>query len=125
MPRQNIYQLPATDLSRQRPKLTPISTLTKAERRAFNYIVAQNPHLGLADVLLVEAFAVSYCRTMGAKRKGTEIWERENRILLLTATKLRCTAQSYILPRGVGRTRAAQHGGPKPWDPLPDDTDDE
>jgi hypothetical protein len=124
MPRPNIYQLPTTDLSRQRPKLIPLSSLTKAECRAFNYLANQNPHLGLADVLLLEALAISFCRTMAAKREGSEIWERENRILLAIATKLRCTVQATVQPRSAARRRAEQqYVGPRPWE-LPNDKDD-
>jgi len=126
MPRPNIYQLPTTDLSRQRPKLIPLSSLTKAERRAFDYVAKTNPHLGLSDVLLLEALAISFCRTMLAKRKGSEIWERENRILMATATKLRCTVQACVEPRSAARARAQQPTGlRKPWDRDPDDEDED
>ena len=128
MPRPNIYALPI-DVSRSRPKLTPIGSLTKSERRAFDYTARQNPHLGLADVPLLEAFAMAYCRVAAAKRESAHVWERENRILLALGTKLRVTQQATTESRTAARRRAEQDDGRrKPWDldpvdPVLDDED--
>jgi hypothetical protein len=116
VPRPNIYALPI-DVSRSRPKLMPIGHLTKSERRVFDYTARQNPHLMLADVPILEAFAIAYCRTASAKRESAEVWERETRIMMALGTKLRITVQATVEPRTAARRRAEQDDGRrKPWD---------
>jgi hypothetical protein len=106
--------------------LTPIGSLTKAERRAFDYTAHQNPHLLLADVPLLEAFAMAYCRVAAAKRESADVWERENRILLALGTKLRVTQQATTESRTAARRRAGHDDGPRPWDrKLWDEPDDD
>ena len=62
------------DATHSRTKLSPIGSLSKAERKVFNHVADQNPHLRPADVPLLEAFAMAYCRVSAARKKSADIW---------------------------------------------------
>src|SRR5262245_46893968 len=94
------------DSTRSRPKLTPISSLSKQERRVFDHTARENPHLRTADVPLLEVFAMAYVRVSAARKKSAGVWERENRILLAIGTKLRVTQQAVTDSRTAARLRA-------------------
>jgi len=104
--------------SRSRPKLTPIGSLTKNERRAFDHTARQNPHLAPADIPMLELYSMAYCRAVAAKRKGPQVWEREARVVMALGTKLRLTPQATTEPRTAARRRAEQAFSyeRKPWD---------
>jgi hypothetical protein len=110
MPRTsaNASNVVALGTSRVRPKITPIGTLTKAERRVFDHTVRENGHLKHADAQMLEMYSISCCRVVAAKRKGPEVWEREARVMMAYATKLRITPQSTTEPRTAARRRAEQ-----------------
>jgi len=92
-----------TDASPPPSGLTPLGPLSKAEHRVFSFTVHQNRHLRARDVPLLELYAAAYCRSSKAKRGGVQKWERETRIMMALAVKLRLTVQSTVQPRTVGR----------------------
>jgi len=107
------------DASRSRPKLNPIGMLSKDERRVFDHVARENPHLKPADVPMLELYVMAHCRTVAAnKRKDAEAWEREARVTMALGTKLRITPQATQDPRRVARLRAEadQDDERKPWD---------
>jgi hypothetical protein len=105
----NVVQL---DASKSRPKITPIGSLTRNERRVFDHTVRENGHLKRADIPMLELFAIACCRTAAAKHikgvKGTQAWEREARTALALGRSLRVTPQSTTEPKTAARRRAEQ-----------------
>jgi hypothetical protein len=106
-----------------RTPLAPLGTLTRIERRVFDHMVVENPHLKRADIPLLEAFAVAYARVAAAKRAKPEVWEREARVLMALGTKLRVTVQATTEPRTAARRRL-EEAAAKPWDRKPWEDDD-
>jgi hypothetical protein len=75
--------------------------------------------------MVLEAFAIAYCRVAAAKHESADIWERETRIMLAIARSLRITVQATVEPRTAARRRLEYNDGPKPWDRKPcDDIED-
>jgi hypothetical protein len=91
-----------------RPRLTPPSSLTKAERSLFTELAASAEHLRPTDAPLL----ASYVQATIASRRSTrdpskvDIWDKATRLRAMLATKLRLTAQSRTDTRTVGRQQA-------------------
>jgi len=101
----------------QQTTLNPIGRLTKDERRVFDHTGKENPHLKRADIPLLEAFSIAYCRVAAAKRAKPDAWEREARVLMSLGTKLRITVQATTEPRTAARRRLeATASERKPWE---------
>ncbi len=99
-----------------RPKLTPPTPLSSAEKLIFIATAAQHPHLTAGDTVLLVAFAQAAVRTFKlSKSKNTDEWEKSLRALLSVATKLRLTPQSTHDPQTLGRQRRNLPRGPAPW----------
>src|SRR5258705_5187471 len=104
-------------LPNSRPKITPLRRLSPVERRVFDHALRENGHLKRADAAMLEIYSIAHARTIAAKRKGPEAWEKEARTMMALARTLRLTVQSTQEPRTVARRRAeAESSGPKPWD---------
>lgn len=96
------------DATKARLKLIPLSPLSKGELKLFQHAVHHNRHLRAADIPQLELYSMSYCRAVAAhKRKDTEAWQCEIRIVLAIARSLRLTVQSAQEPKTVGRKREA------------------
>jgi hypothetical protein len=123
-PGANVFPL---GTSQARPKMTPIGSLTRNERRVFDYTARENGHLKLADIPMLELYAMAYCRAVANKHKGVQAWEREARVVMAFSTKLRLTPQATTEPRTVARLRAEAElaNMRKPWARDPDDEDDD
>jgi len=119
MPRQSAAHLSIVPLagSPKRPKLIPLGSLSKPERRVFDHLVRTNGHLRQADIPMLQLLCAAYCRAM-SKKPGGDDWERANRIVLALARSLRLTVQATIEPRTVARQRALAEldRGRNPWD---------
>jgi hypothetical protein len=97
--------------------------LSKDERKTFDHAVAENGHLKRADAAMLAVYSIAHNRTVLAKRKSSELWDKEVRTLLAVARTLRLTVQSTQEPRSVARQRAQaeQSDRTRPWDPLDDE----
>src|SRR5262245_61703483 len=124
MPRRSVADQNVIPLGvSARHKLTPIGTLTRAERKVFDRTVRENGHLKRADIPLLELFAIACCRTAAAKRKDPKSWQRESRVVISYGTKLRITQQAKIEPRSAARAQPYS-GDRKPWERGAPDEDD-
>jgi hypothetical protein len=89
-----------------RPALNPIGKLSKEQRKIFDHTIREYHHLKRGDVPMLELYAKACVRTAtAAKDKDAQAWERESRIVMAYATKLRLTAQALIEPRTAARRR--------------------
>jgi hypothetical protein len=118
--------------SNERPKLVPITPLSKAERKVFDHTARENPHLKPGDIPMLELYAMAHCRTVAANKGGkggkggtggkggkgsAAAWEREARITMSLGTKLRVTQQATTESRKAARMRADVNPTERrPWD---------
>lgn len=77
--------------------------------RPYQQLQAVNPHLRLADVALLAAYAQAMTKTYRLARQSdpasVSSWEKSARMAMSLATKLRVTAQSQVHPETAGRKR--------------------
>jgi hypothetical protein len=100
-PNATIVALRPTPL---RPRLTPPTTLTDAERDIFSETAAQHPHLKPGDAMILAAFAQASVRSFKlAKKHDTAAWEKSVRAMLALARSLRLTPQSHTRAEALGR----------------------
>ena len=92
------------ELDKRRAVLSPVSKLRVPERAIFDLIATNNLHLSKLDVPLIEAFAIASAR-VSAKGRTLKIAELDKnvRMLMMLATKLRITPQSRIDPEKLSR----------------------
>jgi hypothetical protein len=112
----------ATD---SRPPIIPLRSLSKDEKLVFDCAVRENVHLTQGDAPLLMIFSRAIAGAFNASDASD--FERLSRVALSAGTRLRLTQQSRIHPLTLGRRYADQHIGPKPWDRIrdEDDNDDE
>src|SRR4051794_6690599 len=99
-PGANVFPL---NLTQARPKIAPINSLTKNERRVFDNTWREHKHLKPADVLLLEIYSIAFCRAIAARKKNSQFWDREARALLAIDTKLRITPQATTEAKTAAR----------------------
>jgi hypothetical protein len=110
MPRKSaaakMVQLVQTDTG---PRLTPPSSLTKAQATTFSDLVRTNPHLTISDVPLLVAFtqAATTVHRLGAKQTLTGEWERGCRTMIAMARALRLLPINATHPEKLARVRRA------------------
>src|SRR5215510_5694320 len=93
-----------SDTTSTRPPLTPLEPLKTAERKIFDLVVRENPHLRLTDVPLVMAFARA---SAGTFNSDTAVdFEKLARVTMSLATKLRISPQSRHDPKTLARRHA-------------------
>lgn len=107
MPRASKVSLtvvPVHELDKHRKVLAPASKLRADERVVFDLIATNNVHLTKLDVPLMEAYAIASARvsTKGRSLKIADL-DKNVRMLMLLATKLRITPQSRIDPEKLSR----------------------
>jgi hypothetical protein len=104
-------------------RLTPPSSLTKAEQTAFTELMAScDPaHFRESDMPLL----ISYIQATATARKTARdpakagLWEKAVRLQAMLATRLRLSPQSRIDPETIGRQQGFYNGLRKPWEPKP------
>lgn len=100
----------AFDASRTRPRLTPPSILTKAERALFAEVVANNAHLRAGDVPMLGAYVQALTRTYRLSKRNdaasSKSWQEAARVSLAMARSLRLTAINQTHRDTVGRQNA-------------------
>jgi hypothetical protein len=109
-----------------RPTIIPSRPLTKPERDIFNLVVREHRHLRTFDAPLLTGYAIA-CVKMLTIKDPTD-FEKIARVAMSLATKLRLTPQSVMRADALGRRYAdaeQSSGLRKPWDPLPDDEDED
>jgi hypothetical protein len=113
------------DTTGTRPTLTPLRKLKGDEKAVFDLVVREHVHLQPIDVPLLMGFARASAGLFKVDSAGD--FERLARVAMSFATRLRITPQSRVHPLTLGRRYADQHIGPKPWDRIrdEDDNDDE
>ena len=116
---ENVVRLTTTAL---RPRLTPPSSLTKAERAIFADVVRENAHLNAADVPLVVIYVQAYSKALalGQQQAAVADWDRATRVMMSAGTKLRLTPQSTQNPQALGRRRL-DASPPSYYDTMDDD----
>jgi hypothetical protein len=97
-----------------RPRITPPSSLTKAERSLFTELAASAEHLRPTDAPLLASYVQATIASRRSARDPSkvDVWEKATRLQMSLATKLRLTAQSRTDTRTVGRQEPP---GPHPW----------
>jgi len=78
-------------------------------------------HLTQGDAPLLMIFSRAIAGAFNASDASD--FERLSRVALSAGTRLRLTQQSRIHPLTLGRRYADQHTGPKPWDRIRDEGD--
>ena len=111
------------DASSTRPTLTPLRPLKSDEKAVFDLVVRENVHLQAIDVPLLMGFARASAGLFNVDSAGE--FEKLARIAMSFATRLRITPQSRVHPTTLGRRYADQHTGPKPWDRIRDEDDND
>ena len=106
-----------------RPTLMPLRPLKGDEKAVFDLVVRENVHLQAIDVPLLMGFARASAGLFKVDSAGD--FERLARVAMSFATKLRITPQSRVHPTTLGRRYADQHTGPKPWDRIRDEHDND
>jgi hypothetical protein len=81
--------------------------LTTLQQTTFRAVLADNPHLGPADMPLLTLYVLTVSKAARlAKGKGDALsFERLTRLAVTLATKMRITAQSNIDPQTLGRRK--------------------
>jgi hypothetical protein len=111
------------DATDTRPTLTPLGPLKSVEKAVFDLAVRENVHLRQTDVPLLMGFARASAALF--KVDTAADFEKLARVAMSFATRLRLTPQARTHPTTLGRRYADQHTGPKPWDRIRGDEDDE
>ena len=111
------------DASSTRPTLTPLRPLKSDEKAVFDLVVRENAHLGPIDVPLLRGFARASAALF--KVDTAADFEKLARVAMSFATRLRITPQTRVHPTTLGRRYADQHTGPKPWDRIRDEHDND
>ena len=112
------------DTSGTRPSLTPLRPLKPDEKVFFDLLISEHAHLLRGDVPLIMGLARA---SAGLFKPDitVEEFEKLSRICMSYSTRLRITPQSRVHPTTLGRRHADQHTGPKPWDRVRDEADND
>jgi hypothetical protein len=97
--------------------------MKRDEQAIFDVAVRENVHLTVSDVPLLMVYARAIAGALNADDASD--FEKLSRAAASMGTKLRLTQQSRIRPETLGRRMAEQDSGPKPWDRVSDDDEDE
>ena len=114
----------APDATGTRPTLTPLRPLKSDEKAVFDLVVRENVHLQAIDVPLLMGFARASAGLF--KVETAADFEKLARVAMSFATRLRITPQARCHPITLGRRYVdQQHIGPKPWDRIRDEDDND
>ena len=87
-----------------RPRLSPPSSLTTAERLEFIAIAAENKHLRRTDAVMLASYVQAATRVAKlARSKQHGPWGRAVATMLALARSMRLTQQAQYDPKTVGR----------------------
>jgi len=94
------------------------------EKVFFDVLISEHAHLRRGDVPLIMGLARA---SAGLFKPDitVEEFEKLSRICMSYSTRLRITPQARTHPTTLGRRYADQHTGPKPWDRIRDEADND